>query len=121
MRYCKVCDNMMYIRTGAARPAAYTCKMCDNEELLSPDGAAVVVTDNQLLDGSVKYRRFLTPYLADDVTVPHVSNIVCPNADKCTKPETATNDVIVVKYDAERLKYLYMCAHCKHYWLSSSG
>ena len=96
----------------------YVCKMCDNVEELSQDGNTVVITDSKFTDDDIEYRRFLSPLLKHDVTLPHVSNIECPN-DKCSRKDRA-NDVIVIKYNVDKLKFLYMCAHCDHAWRNNS-
>jgi hypothetical protein len=108
---------MLYIRTGPDG-ANYVCKLCDNTERLSnADGSPVVVTDTRLVDDELKYKRYVSPFLLHDATLPHVSNIVCPN-DLCSKPEDEANNVVVVKYDYEKLRFLYMCVHCQKYWLN---
>lgn len=119
MKFCSLCNNMMYIRS-TSHETAYLCKMCQNEEPLvaqTDSGDPLVITDTLLHDDDMKYRRYLSPYLIDDVTIPHVSNIICPN-DSCVRSEQNANDVIVVKYDNDKLKFMYMCAYCKHYWLN---
>jgi DNA-directed RNA polymerase subunit M/transcription elongation factor TFIIS len=117
MRFCSVCDNMLYIR-AAADKTVYACKMCNTIEPLSHDGGAVMITDSQLTDENIKYRMYLSPFLVQDPTMPHVSNIVCPN-ETCSKQDSTSNDVVVVKYDADKLRFLYMCAHCGQYWLNT--
>lgn len=113
MKFCNVCDNMLYIRTDAGK-TMYLCKMCNNIEPLS-DGATVCITDSKIRDDDIEYKRFLSPLLKYDVTLPHVSNIVCPNSD-CSKKPGEENDVIVVKYNADKLKFLYTCVYCNKAW-----
>lgn len=114
MRFCGVCDNMMYIRTTPQHGTAYACKMCDNTEAIEP---GAVVTDTKLIDDSIKYTRYVTPHLKDDVTLPHVANIPCPNV-LCSRRDDQPHDIVVVKYDYDKLQYLYMCAYCDRYWLT---
>lgn len=120
MKFCKVCDNMMYIRTDASG-GVYTCKMCASTEALrNEDGSPIMVTDMRTVDDELKYRRYTTPYLVHDATLPHVSNIACPN-QACSKAADAPHDVILVKYDPDKLRFMYTCAHCRYHWLNDRG
>lgn len=113
MRFCTICDNMLYIRTGN-EDTVYVCKMCDNVEPLS-DGGAVVISETDKASEDMAYRRYLTPLLKHDVTLPHVVNITCPSKE-CSKAPEVSNDVIVVKYNADKLKFLYKCVYCDFTW-----
>jgi DNA-directed RNA polymerase subunit M/transcription elongation factor TFIIS len=118
IRFCEVCDNMLYVRTDPKDGAAYVCQMCDNVEPLSRDGRGTIISDNTF-DDEYRHRRFLTPLLKYDVTLPRVKTIVCPNA-QCSRTSKQDHDVIVAKYDADKLRYIYTCAYCATAWRTNS-
>lgn len=116
MKFCSVCDNMLYIKTDS--DTKYVCKNCGYTQPISGPTETVTITDTKAFDDSVKYMRYVTPLLLSDPTMPHVSNIVCQNAT-CNKPNNAPNDVVYVKYDYENLRYLYMCVYCGVPWVKN--
>ncbi len=63
----------------------------------------------------------LNEFTHQDPTLPHVKNIPCPNAECLTKTGAKERDVIYIKYDADNLKYLYICNVCKAQWRSKGG
>ena len=145
MRFCPVCENMLYISIrsdGAGDVGAegadggdrdtslkltYSCKHCGfstpASELRRRDGGAddpSVVLSTDYSDDQTSYKQFATPYISHDPTLPRVNDIVCPS-DSCTKPPDAANEVIFVKYDPVNLKYLYHCMHCSVFWKTGGG
>lgn len=121
MKFCNVCDNIMYIKTSEETGTVYSCKNCTNNEPIATDGRdeAICITDTQLSDDSIKYMRYVSPLLLHDPTMPHVSNVECRNPT-CSRKSTEPHDVIVVKYDYDRLKFLYSCAYCSAFWITGS-
>lgn len=129
MRFCKGCDNMQEIvlrggPTAEAPDAAFelhfACKHCGLSEPAAPDGGDALIMSTDYSDDKTSYMQYASPYIRHDPTLPRVSDIACPNA-KCSRPEGALNEVIYVKYDAVKLKYLYHCAHCATFWKSGGG
>lgn len=140
MRFCSVCENMLYIslrpderKEGAPLELTYSCKRCGfsmtSEDARSADAAAgksggdpSVVLSTDYSDDQTSYKQYATPLLRHDPTLPRVSNIACPRlGDGCTKPPDVPNDVLFVKYDAANLKYLYHCLHCSVFWKSGGA
>lgn len=121
MRFCKACDNMLYVQvkdageTGRGLELAYACKSCGRTEVA---GASACVIDTNYRDDQSSWRQFATPYIRHDPTLPRVSSIPCPNA-KCTRPPAEEREVIYVKYDAKDLRFLYHCCHCGVFWKST--
>ena len=130
MKFCDVCDNMLYITltpepppgsdgAGPAGRLQYSCKSCGNTILGADTDTKSLVVDTNYTDDQTTYQHFLTGYITHDPTLPHVRNIACPN-DACTRPRAAPADVIYIKYDAENLRYIYPCTHCAHFWKSGA-
>ena len=114
MRFCDVCDNMLYIQLNAGA-LQYTCKNCGNTVGGGSAGSCVIDTNH--VDDQSAYKQYASPYITHDPTLPRVSNIPCPNA-ACTRPAAEQNEVIYVKYDARNLRFLYHCCHCSTFWKS---
>lgn len=120
MKFCSVCENMLYIDVRDNGMMSWNCVYC-----MKPDPVANATTSSKtsIMVSSVdyknekaKYQHLMTPYIHEDPTIPHVSNIECANP-QCTRKKDQLNDVIYIKYDARNLKYLYSCAYCKHFWV----
>jgi DNA-directed RNA polymerase subunit M/transcription elongation factor TFIIS len=110
MRFCAVCRNMMLLATDAAGTgAAYRCPNCAHEEVVDPGAphvvraAAPVASDR----AGMSYRRFLTPGLAKDPTLPRPPGAVCPLCEE-------VGQVTFVKYAPVR--YVYACGACSRFW-----
>jgi len=120
MQFCQVCRNVMYLRAeqrgpgGAnanARPVL-NCRACGFSRSVDTGVVTVDVFTKALVDASGQY---MTPYVEQDPTLPHVTNIPCPNK-ACTKPPGEASDVIYMKYDQRNMRYVYRCVHCKTFW-----
>jgi len=112
-----MCSNMLYIKIDDDQNVNNYCKCCsfiktDEESKLS----SRLITSNEITsDGMSSVGMYMNPDIVHDPCLPHVTNIQCVN-EKCTKSRGAENDVIFIKYDSTRMKYLYHCVHCSHFW-----
>lgn len=141
MKFCNVCDNMMYMRLvvdattggqdegkeeeGEAPPRerntlTYFCKNCGFHVDASSTDAKDKVLDTDYKDDQATYSQYATPNIVHDPTLPRVSNIPCPFQD-CSRPAASPNEVIYIKYDPTNLRYLYYCTHCARFWKSGSS
>lgn len=112
MKFCNVCNNMLYLELVEDNKAfKYYCKNCKYQS--EPvKNCQTIVSENNAFDAAAGgYKSYMTPFLIHDVTLPRVNNIDCPHCDE--KP----NKVIYVKYDNANMRYLYNCCHCNHFWL----
>ncbi len=131
MKFCEVCDNMMYMSLsdgtrdpdmvsegGSAHEKSkllvYYCKNCGHRVRARADVKECVV-DATYVDDAAHAQQFATMNIIHDPTLPRVDNIKCTNA-QCTKPSDASNEVIYFKYDHKNLKYMYHCTYCRHFW-----
>lgn len=117
MDFCEYCQNMYYIKEDDENNIIFYCKNCSAvkaiDDVYEPKKIAV---NNQ--DGSnEKYTKYINPNIVYDNTIPHVNNIECPNT-YCTKSKEMNNDVLYIKYDNEKIKYIYCCNYCKYFWTS---
>ena len=119
MKFCSVCDNMLYIDVRDNGKMVWNCVYCmkpDDVANASDTNSSIMVSSVDYKNEKAKYQHLMTPYIHHDPTIPHVSNIPCPNPE-CTRKKGDAQDVIFIKYDHDNLKYLYSCSHCKHFWV----
>lgn len=114
MDFCKLCDNMLYIKIEEEILKNY-CKNCNFSEEVDTGVSRIIIENNYeeetIIDNSfnsnIKY----------DPTLPRVNNIKCPNK-KCNKEKKDDNEVIFIKYDKTNMKYRYYCVHCDYNWIN---
>jgi DNA-directed RNA polymerase subunit M/transcription elongation factor TFIIS len=114
MKFCAVCDNMLYVDLDADGGLLHVCKSCANVVRADRE----VVLDTNYVDDYTRYKQYMTPYLKHDPTLPRSTTIPCANGDRCTRPAGAPSEVLYVKYDAVNLRFLYNCVHCDAFWKS---
>lgn len=118
MKFCKHCDNMLYIRTTSedgTDALVYYCKNCMFTMTETSDNLSHPVFDNGMLskDGKeARFDQFMTESIEHDVTLPRVRDMACPSNCK-------NNEVVYVKYDPTNMKFLYFCTSCKKFWRST--
>jgi DNA-directed RNA polymerase subunit M/transcription elongation factor TFIIS len=120
MEFCKLCDNMLYIKrevTDEQDKLINYCKNCSNSVELKSGNKSILIFENNYEKEKINYKLFVNPYIKYDPTLPRVNNLVCPNA-KCTKKKNQDNEVIYIKYDNENMKYLYYCVYCEEFWVN---
>ena len=120
MEFCKLCDNMLYIKrevTDEQDKLINYCKNCSNSVELKSDNKSILIFENNYEKEKINYKLFINTYSKYDPTLPRVNNLVCPNA-KCTKKKNQDNEVIYIKYDNENMKYLYYCVYCEEFWVN---
>ena len=114
MNFCKKCDNMYYMKKKEGE-LIYYCKNCDYEDL-------TIIQKNNLKVFEFNKKKmekfnYINEYTKYDVTLPHTSNIKCPNMEcKSNKEDKLTQDIITIRVDDTNMKYLYLCSHCNYNW-----
>lgn len=111
MKFCNYCENMLYIDITPDKDLLYYCKNCDNKTIEKKEHGSICVIDDNKVDDITKYSQYINKYIKFDPTLPRVNNIKCKNV-KCTKKENEEDEVIYLKYDFIKMKYLYFCCHC---------
>ena len=114
MKFCKNCDNMLYINVNTEKNLVYFCKNCCLKDVLNTQNSQIIIDDNKI-DDKAKYSHYMNKNLKYDNTLPRVNNIMCVN-EECKRKDNEENEVIYVKYDPINMKYLYYCCYCEHFW-----
>lgn len=112
MKFCTICDNMLYLQLEDENRLKFHCKNC-NATTYHNDNAKeekLRISTKSFEADANSYKNYMTPYIVNDKTLPRANNIKCPNC----KPDD--NEVIYINYDHANMKYLYNCCHCKHFW-----
>lgn len=135
MRFCPVCNNMLYVEGGHPSQVSHPserirliCHYCHSKNPLAAGPIVAegftgnVIEDATLLKANFatntgSYHHFLTRNIEYDPSLPRVSNIPCPTKDCLQGKETP--EVICIRYDQPNMRFLYYCVHCKQFWKST--
>ena len=117
MEFCKVCQNMLYLKTELDQSLTRYCKYCKYQEQDAPVlGKAICVSKTMYSEDDLLYMQQKNAFLRYDPTLPRVQdpNIVCENSE-CTGPREKPQ-IIYMKYHPVHMKYFYTCDYCGHSW-----
>ena len=91
------------------------CRNCGHAQA---EAAGLVMKMMIQEKASEAFQLILNEFTTDDPRLPHVETLPCPNESCQTNTAGAKKDVIYMKYDAENMKFLYICTVCKTKWRS---
>ena len=122
MKFCPVCRNMLYgidedVLNGV-KTAVLTCRKCSYKEPVSRENP-IIYEHSLREDKSV--RLVMNPYLKNDPTLDHLTNVICPNEDCPTRTGAANPDVVAVEINEKNLVWMYQCVNCERTWKQSAG
>lgn len=112
MKFCGVCDNLLYVKI-AGGGVVHQCNYCSSSYEDGDSRDPIIETNYR--DDRAKYHHLLTPLVHEDPTLPRVSNVACPN-EACTRKPGQASSVLYIKYDMVNLRFLYSCSHCRAFW-----
>jgi DNA-directed RNA polymerase subunit M/transcription elongation factor TFIIS len=115
---------MYYIGINAedANQLSYYCRHCGyKDETIAEEGICVLNT--HFKKEEQKFNHIINQYTKLDPTLPRIYNMKCPHAEcKTNAPQyNQPTEVIYIRYDDDKLKYLYICAECDTTWKTNSG
>lgn len=131
MNFCPKCENYLYLEqaseeatnaSGATEKRYFLnrrCRTCGYNEVDVQGGLVnETIVQERASEG---YKILLNEFTRQDPTLPHVNTLPCPNTSACpTHKSNAPRDVIIIKYDAQNMKFLYICNVCGEQWRSRS-
>jgi DNA-directed RNA polymerase subunit M/transcription elongation factor TFIIS len=130
MNFCPKCENYLYLEqasedvTNAAGIAEKRyflnrrCRTCGYNEVDVQGGLVnETIVQERASEG---YKVLLNEFTRQDPTLPHVNTLPCPNTGTCQSYKGKPRDVIIIKYDAQNMKFLYICNVCGEQWRSRS-
>ena len=122
MHFCSVCQNMYYIRLDNEEGdnLIYYCRKCGNEDSNITDKNTCVSKTN-LKQGEQTFSHIINEYTKHDPTLPRFNSILCPNADCSTNTKDTPREIIYIRYDEVKLKYVYLCSTCDTTWTTEQN
>ena len=117
MHFCSCCQNMYYISLSEkeANKLVYYCRNCGNiDESLSIQN--IVISKVDLKKREQEFSHIINKYTKLDPTLPRINKILCPNVECPTNNENVPREIIYIRYDDLKMKYVYLCSSCDHVW-----
>ena len=121
MKFCNNCDNMYYIqiRSDESDELMYYCRKCGDTTEMSVE-ETLAITSSDLNKDKTDFDDIINKYTKFDPTLPKVNYIKCPN-NECSsynKEFQGKNDILYIRYDENKMKYIYLCTTCDMAWRS---
>jgi len=113
IRFCSNCNNKYYHNIDN-NELKYYCRVCGNvENNIAKE--ALCVLDTQFQKESNNFDHLVNKYTKLDPTLPHIY-LQCPSETCKTNESKKITDAIYIRYDHQRMKFLYICTECDHKW-----
>ena len=120
MKFCPNCRNMLYNIdeevVDGVKTAVLMCRKCEYKEPITDQNPLVY---EHILQEDKTTHLVMNPYLKNDPTLDHLSNIMCPNRE-CPSRRGAPSDVVPVKINEKKLIWMYQCVNCDTTWKQAS-
>lgn len=118
LNFCDNCNNLMDIYSDEENSKLYLgCKCCSNKKDFNKDKKCIYTNESTIELSDIISAN---PYLKEDITLPLIKgnpNIKCPNQECiCNTSDSVESEIIYVKYDVDKLSYMYICKHCNQKW-----
>jgi len=120
MDFCSNCNNMYYIKleNQDCDKIVYYCRNCGttDDKLVNVNNCILKENINVSED---KFNIHINKYTKLDITLPRINYIKCPNKICETNKsgyDAKKKEIIFIRYDDTRMKYLYLCSHCDCIW-----
>ncbi len=117
MSWCPKCENYLFVDSKGTE-LRRLCRTCGYTTTDKNDGPVMeTIVQERSSEG---YKILLNEFTRQDPTLPHVKTLPCPNETCVTNREPAKRDVIIIKYDNQNMKFIYICDVCGTQWRSRS-
>lgn len=122
VHFCAKCDNMCFLHLyqnteEETTDLIYYCRACSYREPVSEDSRCVYTLNFEGYDKSELLNA--NKYISHDITLPTINgnpNIRCTNTECPSITQHKESSVKYIKYDAENMRYLYICNYCGQKW-----
>ena len=118
MHFCKVCENMFYIRLKEddENKLIYYCRNCGNEEENFSE-ETIIISSSKFEKQEKQFEYVINKFTKLDTTLPRVNNIDCPNIDcRSNKDSGIEKEILFIRYNEKNMKYVYLCLCCDNVW-----
>lgn len=121
MDFCKVCQNMYYIKVedNDCNKIIYYCRKCGDQDDTAINTSKSILKEVLNSNNESKLNNFVNKYTKYDCTLPRINYIKCPNSSCISNSkdfDSDTKEIIYIRYDNINMKYLYLCSHCEYTW-----
>ena len=116
MNFCSNCENMLFIKLSQedSNNVINYCRNCGNEEDINSQN--ICVFKNSVKKNNQKYQDYINEFTKLDPTLPRINNIKCPNTDCISNKDEKKREIIYIRYDDTKIKYIYLCSSCDYVW-----
>jgi len=117
MHFCSQCQNMYYISIDPndSNKLVYYCRNCGNKDSnISLEN--VTVSKVQLKQSEQEFSHIINKYTKLDPTLPRITKLLCPNSECITNKHDKPREIIYIRYDDNKMKYVYLCSTCDTVW-----
>lgn len=120
MLFCKICQNMYYIRLlEDGDVLQYYCRTCGDIYDGEMTREHTIVSRTTFQSSTPEFSTWVNEYTKYDPTLMRVNNIPCINKDckvNTSEFDVTTREIIVIRYDNVNVKFLYLCPECDNIW-----
>jgi DNA-directed RNA polymerase subunit M/transcription elongation factor TFIIS len=127
MKFCPRCESYLIseilstdIENDPNKLLQYNCMTCGYKERLdvSKNEESKCIYKSMTERSKIKIDAQNLRHLKYDRTLPHITNIACPN-EKCPTKHSASqlkNNVLYMNLNENMMIFLYQCCHCEFTW-----
>lgn len=114
MKFCPTCRYYLYLKVvgdpASEEQTQSILRICHNCGYTEEDTGGGLIMETDLQEKTSEgYKVLMNEFTKLDPTLPHLHTIKCPNAACLSNTSGKEPDVIYMKYDAQNLKYIYLC------------
>ena len=120
MKFCQMCNNLFYTKIDEGK-LIYHCKYCNYNREFDNKTDNCEIYNSTYNSDTESYRESVNQYSHLDPTLPRVCHIKCSNDGCISHSEPEKNEIIYIKYNQEKMNYIYLCVNCKTVWKSDSN
>jgi hypothetical protein len=114
---------MLYLQLSEEHPDQLFL-FCHHCHLQTPTSSteSMVVSRVHLRPSKQSFGHLINDLTKYDPTLPRVSTLECPSPHCPTHHATAapSREVVFIRYDSVRMKYVNLCCRCDHVWKADS-
>ena len=116
INFCNNCDNLLFLYTNDDNKLYYGCKVCGNIQDYIEKKKIY-----KSADSSISEIINTNKNIVNDITLPRINNenIKCINSECPSIVKNKPNNILYIKYDADNLKFMYICENCGKKWNNS--
>ena len=119
MKFCDLCDNKVILKKDHEKSVIYYYCKCCKKEYPFENNDICVFKKNYKGNVNIYYEQYINRFTKFDPTNPRLKDMECQNKEcaEKTKSKNEKSDIIYIRYDENKMKYIYLCAKCDTAWI----